>query len=1277
MKKTFLVSLSAIALIVCSVFAFKAFYALSADMEATENEEHEYDGPDKRDEFEFDRIKDPALGYVPYDRLMNTVDKLYALRNTNTGKVTTTQSGLTWAERGPIYDLVGPAGNPRGGINSYTAGRVTAVFIDTLNDPTGNTAFVGGVAGGLWKCTNFLATAANWQHLDDRFDNMAIASICQNPANPSVLYFSTGEPTSHSDAVLGGGVWKSTNAGTTWTKLSSSTGFTRSFKILCDASGNVYLANRSSVISGSQASGLYRSINAGVSWQSITPTGLTANTTPSDIEISSSGRLHASFGFGGTKVQHVYTNTPATVTTTGWTFSTGIRNSATSAYRLELATSGNVMYAVTVNNGQLDSCYKSINDGTTWTKQNTAAFSTSILNSQGWYDLTLAINPNNSNEFIVGGLDAYKSTNSGVTIPTRVSYWVSNSPYVHADHHFISWRKAGSESRIIIGSDGGVFYSNDGGSTFTDKNKNLVLKQFYSADIHPDAGSNYLIAGAQDNGVHTFTNPGLSWSTEALGGDGCFVHINQLNPLIQFGSYVYNDYEFTADGGLTWGDSVCATKGYFVNPFDYDDGQNILYSSNANSGTTGEIVRWFEPTGASVATLLPLTALGANASAFKVSPFTKDRVFVGGSNGRIIRLDNASNVTTATVAANVTTIATTLSSAYMSCINTGSSDNYLVATFSSYGVSHVWTSANGGTTWTNISGNLPDIPVRWAMFDPQNNSKMFLATEAGVFYTDAINGSSTVWTSDIGFPLVRTDMLKFRLSDNTVVAATHGRGLFTAQIPSTPEVRFNAPMATYTETTSGTSGCRTYKDYTIKVSVTAPPTGDATVNYSIEAGNTATPGADFDFTTNGSFTSPSTQHLFTSGAAATKNITLRIYDDAEVESIENFNIHLTVSGTTDAFASSYNRFQVSIKDNDAPPSSATNAVETALNATQTNAFGLSPGVIPYYSASGKIMASIKSLSNFDYGCTQVTVDRAGSAALPFTSSATANYLMSKTFQVVPATNNIAGQYQVTLYFTAAEKVGWESGTGQVWNNIKLIKVKSQIANYTPATPNPDGPNSIEIATPTFGTYGSDFTLTATFSSGFGGIGAGVTTCAAPAINTPPASQAVCSGSAANFSVAAAGSGLSYQWLKDGFPITGATASTYSIPVTAITDAGTYTVVVNGSCGTATSAGAILSINTGTGCTTAVPSIDADVTSVALMPNIIHNNTVLRVNARKAMKVNWRVIDASGREVMSFTQQVSGGTNDLPLQFGTLASGTYHLLGYTNKGRLSALRFVKN
>ena len=1237
-----------------------------------EEEEEEYENLMERYLQQFDQMKDPALGTIPNDRLIRANAATRDLQSFASARV----SSLSWTERGPIYDTVGPSnGNGRGGYN-YTSGMIPTFLVDTLNDPTGNTVFAGSPGGGLWKCSNLLsATAPNWHPVNDYMANLAIASVCQDPSNAAVMYMATGDGNTRD--VRGYGIWKSTNAGTTWSILPSTTGFTTAYKILCDASGNVYVATG--------GLGLRRSTDGGSSWTSISPTGIVAS-NPSyvtDLELSSTGRLHATFGYLGTVVKHYYTDIPSTVTSaSGWNLSTGIRLSATACTRLELASQGNTLYAVTSNGSyNIDSAYKSVDGGATWTKQNTTVYTTSLGNGQGYYNLTLQINPDNASEFIVGGIDAYRSTDAGQTI-TRLSYWVNSSPYVHADHHHMQWWKVGSESRIMIACDGGLFLSRDGGLTWKDRNQNLAIKQFYSCAIHPTAGSNYLLGGAQDNGTHQLKYAGLATSIETTGGDGCYVHINQQNPLIQFGSYVYNTYRRSTDGGATWSaQDASTTQGYFVNPFDYDDAQNILYASNALRSTpNNEIRRWTNAntSAASTSNVITLTTgltkggSNSNASAFKVSPYTSNRVFIGGSTGKLIRLDNANSVTTATEAANFTDLTgASFPTGYINCINTGTSDQYLVAVVSNYGVNNIWFSNDAGVSWTAIDGNLPDMPVWWAAFEPGTDNRMIIATETGVFTTQSINGSSTSWTANPAFPVVRTTMLKIRASDNTIVASTYGRGMFTATIPVSlvPEVNFTTPATSAKEESLSASSCRRYRDYTVNVSMVNPPTGDATVNYTVQAGNTATEGKEFDFTTNGDFISPSQQHVFTNGSTGVKTVTIRVYDDAEIESAESFTLGFTITGATNAVTGSNSPTHVlSISDNDAAPlaSASVNATIGSGNTNLTQPFrgqysdartqmvflaseltaaGITAGTInsfslnvvgknstaPYngftvkmkntstatmtggafesgattvygpvnystvsgtntfilsapftwdgtsnlmlefcydnatgtqtdnvagtsgisrcqfdrvdgasgcslttanyqftggarpdvtfnttgsgttiatalnasrseyaagntdqyfYTASGEILARIKNTTTHNYGCTDVSIDRSGSGAVAFWNNVSANYLMSKTFHVVPTTNNSSGEYEATFYFTQAEVLGWQAATGQNWNNIQMVKVSSQIKNYTPATPNYDG-GEITIVTPTRGTFGNNYTLTCTFTNGFSGFGFGV------------------------------------------------------------------------------------------------------------------------------------------------------------------------------------------
>ena len=223
--------------------------------------------------------------------------------------------------------------------------------------------------------------------------------------------------------------------------------------------------------------------------------------------------------------------------------------------------------------------------------------------------------------------------------------------------------------------------------------------------------------------------------------------------------------------------------GHFINPSDYDDTRNILYSARNND----QIKRVSNITGTVTNNNLAINVGGAKISALKVSPYN-DVVFLGIANGRIYKYANASTATPT-----LTRIDTfTANAGWVSSIDVGGSDDTILITFSNYGVTSVWETANGGLTWRNKEGNLPDMPIRWALYNPNNRNQVVAATEVGVWSTDnfATGAAGTpVWgVSSSSLAHTRCDMLQYRAADKMLVVATHGRGLFTSDIFVTSRV---------------------------------------------------------------------------------------------------------------------------------------------------------------------------------------------------------------------------------------------------------------------------------------------------------------------------------------------------------------------------------------------------------------------------------------------------------------------------------------------------------
>ena len=759
-------------------------------------EESEQDRIDLAIRQEFEMTQDPALGYVPRERLLaaQAYQNRLLARNART-------DALLWQERGP----------------NNVAGRIRAFFIDK-QDASGNTVFAASVSGGIWKATNF-KTSPTWTPVAENMGSLAVCALAQDPSNLSVMYAGTGEGWFNSDAIRGNGIWKSIDGGSTWNQLSTtdSIGGTFNFDFIQDivvtSTGVVYAASRPSKFCN--RGGVLRSTNGGASWQRVIgtfPSGGTSctqaeNFYAADLEIASNGDLYATTGFSGGSSANTQgkifrssaadngTNVGASGT---WTNITP----AGTWERIELATAPSApgtLYALFEQSDAIGSLQKSIDFGATWTAMakptwcNQGATSNDFTNEQAWYNLIAAVDPNNSNTVMIGGIDLFRSTNGG-TSWVQVSQWAANCgtlPNVHADQHNIVFYP-GSSTEILASNDGGIYYSGDGGTGWSSRNLGLNITQFYGCDYHP-TNPDYFLGGAQDNGTQRFTSPGINSTNRVSGGDGGFPHIDQTDGQIQISAYVHNNFYWSRNGGNGVFTPVPGAndRGQFINPSDYNDVDNTLFSGD-------DAGKYFYVTGFASATPVnsvnTITAMGSReVTAVKVDPFSENTIWLGASkndNVPMILKVSGANTSNPTVVVSSTIPAPT--NAYLSSIDIDPANaSHILVTFSNYGVTSIWESTNGGNSWVNIEGNFPDVPVRWAVFagptaqlngPASGNGGILIATELGVWTTSQTNGTATQWIPNkSGLPNVRVDQLKYR-NDGTVVAATHGRGLFTATI---------------------------------------------------------------------------------------------------------------------------------------------------------------------------------------------------------------------------------------------------------------------------------------------------------------------------------------------------------------------------------------------------------------------------------------------------------------------------------------------------------------
>jgi len=641
------------------------------------------------------------------------------------------------------WQSVNPSGMFYGVTNdNYIAGRTNSIVFHPANP---NIFYIAAAQGGVWKTID---GGLNWTVLTDNLGSISSGDIAIDPNNPDILYYGTGELNYSLDSQYGDGIYKTTNAGITWSKLSpsSQTG-TYTGKILVDPSNsnNIYLAGNN---------GLLKSTNGGVNWLN----NQSGNFTSLLINPDTASILYASTG---TSTSIIYKSTNSGV---NWTVISVI----SAGRRTQLAISPdntNYLYAsIAGSSGALLGLYRSTNAGANWTVQNS---STNYMSSQGWYDNAVTVIPGNPDGVVVGGLDVYVSTNGGVTL-TKRSTWSTSNPlnFSHADIHYFAYKG----SVLYCCSDGGLYKSTDNAVTWSDLNANVSTLQYQSADYDP-TDINKLYGGCQDNNKQTSTNNGLAWLQRTT-GDGGYTVVDPVNTNFVYGQYVNGSIQRSANYGVSFTNITPSgsSGGLFYNPYEMSPGDhNTVVFGRADVWKTTSVQTASTSSGW---TQIATTAIiSGSVSSIGISKNNADKIYIGTSNGKIlVTTNNGVNWTLTTGFPYVSDLWVDFND-----------DNVCYATFGGVNpATHVLKTTNGGTNWFTITSNLPNIGVNSIVKRQASPQMLFVGTDVGVFQS---TNEGTDWVVfNTGFPNVEVYDLKYKEGPKVLMAATHGRGCFTFDI---------------------------------------------------------------------------------------------------------------------------------------------------------------------------------------------------------------------------------------------------------------------------------------------------------------------------------------------------------------------------------------------------------------------------------------------------------------------------------------------------------------
>lgn len=637
---------------------------------------------------------------------------------------------------------------PQEWINSSYApgnGRIN-LLVPHPTDP--NILFAGAPSGGLWKSED---EGSSWTPLSDMLATLGISGIAIHPVNPDIIYIGTGDGDGYDSFSIG--VLRSEDGGETW----NTTGLYFPLDQNIRMNKLVMSPSDPNVLFAASSEGLFKTTNGGITWTEVLGGNIRdVEFKPEDAQViyASRDRFFRSDD-GGENFEYINENLPTSSSTQRIAIGVSEANPDV-VYLLISADSG----------GGLLGVYRSNDTGITFELQ---ADSPNILSvnddgsgstGQGWYDLAIAVDPENIDHVFFGGINLWESYNGGQTFTLNAKWFLEPGMpenYIHADVHDLLY----IEDKFYACTDGGIWRSSDNGNSFVDRSNGLEISQCYRLGISQESESRVL-TGLQDNGTMYFEDG--SW-THVQGADGMETFVHPTDNTILYASTQYGGLYKSTNGGATfaWTASGIGEDGVWTVPWEmsqsdpetlYVGFQNMWRSTNG--GGSWQIL--------SNDISSPIYSIG-------VCPSGEERMFAS-SSSTLFRSENSG--------ANWEEIGQELPNLFISDILCHPTDNNLVwICFSGYDEGNkVFFSEDGGSTWSNIGEGLPNIPTNCLAWDEAQNT-LYVGTDLGVYIQHPELANWQSFMSNL--PNVIVNELEINTETSQIFAATFGRGIWVSE----------------------------------------------------------------------------------------------------------------------------------------------------------------------------------------------------------------------------------------------------------------------------------------------------------------------------------------------------------------------------------------------------------------------------------------------------------------------------------------------------------------